>query len=289
MTTALAKHKEETALATGGMTREQLDLLKNTVCKGASDDEFSLAVQIIQRTQLDPFARQIYFIKRWDSTAKKEVMSPQISIDGARLIAERSSKYAGQQGPLWCGEDGKWVDVWLKPTPPVAAKVAVLRSDFKEPLWSVALYKGYCQTNKEGRPTPLWAKMPDLMLAKCAESLALRKAFPFELSGLYTQEEMGQASHGDDVIDAEVKLTPQPAPQPTPQAKSLRDDPAFTAVDWAKVSELTEALGWKKAEVATWAKERLGMALKEMGQDDIDELARLMAEELSKRDSQEVN
>lgn len=279
MTTALAKHKEETALATGGMTREQLDLLKNTVCKGASDDEFSLAVQIIQRTQLDPFARQIYFIKRWDSASRKEVMAPQISIDGARLIAERSNKYAGQQGPLWCGEDGKWVDVWLKPTPPVAAKVAVLRSDFKEPLWAVALYKGYCQTNKEGRPTPLWAKMPDLMLAKCAESLALRKAFPFELSGLYTQEEMGQASHGDDVIDAEVKLTPQPAPQP----KSLRDDPAFTAVDWSKVGELTEALGWKKAEVASWAKERLGMALKEMGQEQADELARLLQEELDQR------
>jgi hypothetical protein len=80
---------------------------------------------------------------------------------------------------------------------------------------------------------------------------------------------------------------PQVTPQATPQVASLRDDPAF-ALDWIKVSELTTALGWKKAEVAPWAKERMGMALKEMKQVDVDELARLMQEELDNRDKQEV-
>jgi len=164
---------------------KQLSALKQLGLQEASAGDLGVFLHFCQRTGLDPFARQIYMIGRAGR------FTIQASIDGLRLVAQRSGKYGGQTPTFWCGEDGVWVDVWLEKTPPAAAKVGIYHQDWREPLWATAKFDSYA-VQYSGKLSGLWAKMPDLMIAKCAEALALRKAFPQDLSGIYSSEEMEQ-------------------------------------------------------------------------------------------------
>lgn len=178
-------------------SRDQIQLLKTQVAKGCSDLELDLFFQVCKRTGLDPFSRQIYAISRNifnpETRLKEPKMSIQVSIDGFRLIASRSGLYDGSVTE-WCDKDGVWVDIWLKDYPPAGAKTTVYRKGSDRPYVGACNFKSYAQVYN-GKLSGLWEKLPDVMIGKVSEALSLRKAFPAELSGLYTKEEMDQADN----------------------------------------------------------------------------------------------
>lgn len=197
--------RQEQSITTG-MTREQVELIKATVARGATDDELKLFLYTASRTQLDPLTRQIHFIKRrvWNSRAQTydEVGTIQTGIDGYRVVASRNG-LAGIEDAVFDDETASH---------PNKATVTVYRmvDGQRVPFTASARWNEYVQTKREkdGTQTPIamWAKMPYLMLAKVAEALALRKAFPNDLSGIYTNEEMTQAD-SEPVIEAEAPPT----------------------------------------------------------------------------------
>jgi phage recombination protein Bet len=161
-------------------TPEQTQLISTTIAPGCSGDELRLFAYACQRTGLDPFSKQIYAIKRGGK------MTIQAGIDGLRSIAERTGQLDGSE-TLWCGDDGVWTDVWLGSKPPAAAKTTIWRKGAGHPFTGVARFADY------NAGQGLWTKMGATMIAKCSEALALRKAFPADLSGVYSSDEMEQA------------------------------------------------------------------------------------------------
>jgi phage recombination protein Bet len=199
--------KTETHAVSSRFTNDQIETIKDVFCKGLSNDEFKIFLYSCERTGLDPFAKQIYAVKRNDKKLGREVMTIQTGIDGYRAIADRTERYAPGKKPSFAYD----------PQGKVLSATAYVMKLTKDGKWheveAEAFYDEYVQTTYDGRAMGLWNKMVRTMLAKCAEALALRKAFPSQLSGIYTQEEMQQA----DAID----VTPAPQPQATPNVKPL--------------------------------------------------------------------
>lgn len=174
----------------------QRRIIRDSFANGASDQEFAVLLEVARARRLNPLLRQIHFVQRWDSDKGRSVWAAQVSIDGLRAIAERTGLYAGQDEP----EFVELPDGTLK-----LCKVRVWRKDWPRPAVGVAYWAEYVQSIRDRatgkfRPAAMWGRMPHTMLAKCAESLALRKAFPEDMAGLYTTEEMGQAANESPAV-----------------------------------------------------------------------------------------
>ena len=209
-----------------------------------SPAELAILLHHCQRTGLDPWARQIHLITRGGRA------TVQVSIDGMRLVADRVDRqtggHHGYEETLWCGDDGQWRDVWLTDEAPAAAKVTIVRDGHRVPV--VAHGREYMPRTRDGHPTGLWRTMPALMLAKCAEALALRRAYPQDLSGLYTSDEMAQA--GPAPAPEQSRERPRRASRQ--QLSDLRDLMADAGLDGATALALArEAAG--RPDLATAA------------------------------------
>lgn len=150
------------------------NLLRPQLAQGQlTDSELDLFWATAERLGLDPFAKQIYaMVREGERSGRTLTIEPTLA--GYRVIAQRSGRWAGELGPQWCGgPDGDWQDVWLEPHNPAAARVAVLRHDFREPLWAVATW-----AESHDSRSYTWRQHPVRMLANAAERLALQRAFP---------------------------------------------------------------------------------------------------------------
>lgn len=161
--------------AAGHFDSQQIAIIKESICKGASDSELQFFLQVCKRTGLDPFSRQIYSIPRGGQR------TIQVGIDGLCLIADRTGKYM----------PGKESVFGYTSTGAIFSCTAYIKKQAKDGSWHEVSAIAFWDEYNAGQG--LWKKMPRRMLEKCALALCLRKAFPSDLSGLYTHEEMEQA------------------------------------------------------------------------------------------------
>lgn len=199
-------------------TSEQIQLLKRTACKDATDDEFAVFLNVCQKVQLDPFAKQIFAVKY------KGQLTTQTSIDGLRLIADRTGRYAPGKAPSFTYNAKNELE---SATAYVMKKVG--DSWFEGA--ATAYYKEYVNSYNQ-----LWQKLPHAMLAKCAESLALRRAFPNETNGLYAKEEMDQMNSAP-VTENKYEIKKKDVSNEIERKKETVVDSAATPADHYIVDE----------------------------------------------------
>lgn len=194
---ALVVADKEAQLEIRKMTPAKIDLLRKTVAKDATPDEFGMFMTYAVRSGLDPFARQIYFVKRGDNRTGESRGTIQVGIDGLRSVAERTGAYAGSDEPIFEPSTDE------KSLYPGKAKITVYKmvQGQRVSFVGVAKWSEFYPGEKLGF---MWRKMPETMLAKCAEGQALRKAFPQVMAGMYVHEEMARGNVGQKAVVEET-------------------------------------------------------------------------------------
>ena len=182
--------------------------MRETVAKGATDEEFKLFCAIAQSTGLNPFLKQIWFIKPNAYTNNKgvRVVPPaqiMTGIDGYRAIANTHPAYDGTIIKTARDSAGKIISCYVE----------VHRKDRKLPGTAEVFFREYYKPGFNGKES-IWDKNGSVMIEKVGESLAFRRAFPLEVGSLRTFEEMGvdETDLSQDEKDGAVVVEPEADP-----------------------------------------------------------------------------
>lgn len=199
--------------------RERLELLKRTITASTplTDDEFKLYLERCRSLGVDPFDRSVHPVRRRRKTKEnkwEQYLVFQTGIDVYRQIAEQSGDPFEHGEPQWTPEPETGAQH------PVVCRYTVYRwiKGQRCAFPVVVLWNEYVQKKQNGEPTSFWLRMAFFQLAKCAEALALRKAFPKKFKGVYTHDEMDQSP--DNVVDVAYSVTQEPDKKRSPKKKS---------------------------------------------------------------------
>ena len=255
-------------------TEGQIATIKETVASGATDNELKLFLYQCSRTGLDPLSKQIHFIKRGGKA------TIQTGIDGFRAIAERTGHYAGNDDYLFNNDMTMYEMLQAKMEHPITATATVYKivGGVRVSFAATAIWDAYCP---KGNESFMWKKMPYLMLGKCAEALALRKAFPNDLSGVYTDDEMAQSQAPATIVvnatnekmkalKAKVEDAKNGNKTPTELTKEQRDE-IEKLVDDEKCAGVRD-------DVELWLSEKVDNHTFAAGERTIEKLKNIIAE-----------
>jgi phage recombination protein Bet len=230
-------------------TDEQINLAKRTFLSEFSDNDKATFIALCERTQLDPFAKEIYatrrFVKNPSTGVREPVLVPVTGIGGFRKIAHRSNEHAAT-GLVYFSPDaeaveaGIWFEAWTRKEFPFAAKVNVWKRGETIPTTAVVTWDSYAQRDEKGYVVGFWAAKPDVMLGKVAEAVVLRKAFSPFCEGLYLAEEVGFA--GMEAVQAGAEVAPVTEKNPR-DPKVEPSTEAATAVREQSLRDLKTLIG----------------------------------------------
>lgn len=215
-------------------------LVESTFPGAKSVNSVILALAYCKSRNLDPFKKVVHIVPIWDKERKCMVDTVWPGIAEYRTTAFRTGEYAGhdeiQHGPIvektW-DDEGREIALrfpeWAQLT--VYRMVAGVRCQFPGPR--VYWLETYA-SKKNDAPNQMWSERPIGMLDKCAEAAALRGAFPEELGGEITAEEVrGFQWHGRPAVVQEQPKSrtemlleataSDPAPDTTPEPPTHQD------------------------------------------------------------------